>query len=131
MTADLPPLPAPPKRFAAYGYVAFDGDGYQLQGVAGCPNCGKGRGWMDPIGFVARLNSGRDPNEPCSRVCAYQQEWADQLAARDRGEGWREDAHRIDARIKHLEDEGRARDAEAVGLALTRKHLAGLLGLPR
>lgn len=64
--------------------AAFDEEGcgpYVL--IVGCPNCHKHAGeWWDPFSYVGALNSGRDPNEPCSRVCRYQLEWQTELAAR-------------------------------------------------
>jgi len=49
----------------------------------GCPNCGKGDGWMGPIEFFGARNVGRDPAGPCSRACALQLEHAEALKARE------------------------------------------------
>lgn len=63
--------------------VGFDDDGSgPYCYVAGCPNCGKDKGWWDVITHSAHLNSGHNPNDPCSRVCKYQLEWQAELAAR-------------------------------------------------
>lgn len=66
------------------GQVAFDhnGCGPYLK-IVGCPNCGKHAGeWWTQIQYAGWLNSGVNPNEPCSRVCRYQLEWQTELAAR-------------------------------------------------
>jgi hypothetical protein len=64
--------------------VAFDDDGCgPYHRISGCPNCGKFAGeWWDPFRYVGSLNAGRDPNEPCSRVCRFQLEWQAEVAAR-------------------------------------------------
>lgn len=48
----------------------------------GCPNCGEGAGWLDPISYSAGLNSGVDAAGPCSRRCRYQLEYAETLGPR-------------------------------------------------
>lgn len=70
--------------FDGVGESAFaeDGSGPYIR-IGGCPNCGKHADeWWDGITYAGTLNSGWDPNKPCSRVCQYQLEWQAEIAAR-------------------------------------------------
>lgn len=56
--------------------------------ASGCPNCGKGAGWMHPMTYAGRKNSAQigqatDPDGPCSRACALQVEYAEGLGFGD------------------------------------------------
>lgn len=62
----------------------FDEKGNPLVPV-GCPNCGRGKGHVDYIGFAAHMNSGRDLAGPCSRRCELQLEHAKSLQSDARG----------------------------------------------
>ena len=59
----------------------FDQHGNPMVKVAGCPNCGAGKGWTDSLSVAAAENSGRDLDAPCSRRCALQLEHAASVAA--------------------------------------------------
>jgi hypothetical protein len=70
--SSLPPMPSGP----------IDAQGNPLIRVNGCPNCGKGRAWVDVISYAAGVNSGRKWDGPCSRSCALQIEYAKTLPPR-------------------------------------------------
>lgn len=61
----------------------FDAMGNPQVRLDGCPNCGKGKGWMDPMSYFGAKNSGRDPDGPCSRSCALQHDYAVTIASRE------------------------------------------------
>jgi hypothetical protein len=62
---------------------AIDEHGNPMVRITGCPNCGEGAGWMNPIEYSAKRNSGLDPNAACSRACALQTEYADEISERE------------------------------------------------
>jgi hypothetical protein len=61
----------------------MDPDGNPLIRLKGCPNCGKGAGWMNQLTYAGMLNAGRDPDPACNRACRLQAEHAAMLAARN------------------------------------------------
>lgn len=63
----------------------FDENGNPYVRLDGCPNCGKGEGWMHPFEFFGKRNSGVpiEGDGLCSRRCELQHEHAKALAARD------------------------------------------------
>lgn len=60
--------------------LRFDRYGNPMVKTTGCPNCGKGAGWVDILEDCAAANAGRDMNGPCSRRCALQIEFAASIA---------------------------------------------------
>jgi hypothetical protein len=60
-----------------------DSMGNPLVRINGCPNCGKGAGWVNPITYGGMFSNGSEPDPPCSRACRLQAEHAAMLAARD------------------------------------------------
>lgn len=60
----------------------IDEQGNPLVRLNGCPNCGTGAGWADPLQFFGFKNAGRDPDGPCSRACELQADYAAELEAR-------------------------------------------------
>jgi ferredoxin len=58
------------------GDQGVDEQGSPLVRLDGCPNCGRGAGWMDPITYFGMRNVGLDPDGACSRACELQAEYA-------------------------------------------------------
>lgn len=58
----------------------FDRHGNPMVKTDGCPNCGKGKGWVDGLEHVAAANSGVNLDGPCSRRCALQLDHAARIA---------------------------------------------------
>lgn len=66
--------------------ASFDDEGNPGIAITGCPNCGKvpqqfrGERYLTIVGHAAILNSRQQhPNDPCSRACRLQWEYAEQV----------------------------------------------------
>lgn len=71
-------------RLSAFQDHSVDDLGNPGIPINGCPNCGKvpewcrGQRYLSGVGWAAASNSGLpDPNEPCSRACRLQWEYAE------------------------------------------------------